>query len=484
MKQKSLAKNAIWNFLYSGVNMLFPLITAPYVSRILGASNLGEVDFSKSVVQWFVTFAAFGTTTYGVREIARVRENKEKMSKIFSELVTINFIVSILSTLAYFTFIFNNNQIAEELPLFIVMSLSIILNVFNIDWFYQGIEEYSYITIRNAIVKLLSLVAIFLFVQSQGDYIIYGLISVLGTSLSGILNLYNSRKFVDFSLKSLKLLSHFRSLLTFYSITFVINLYTNLDKTLLGFFDTSESVAYMTRSKTTTTVAISFSSSIAAVAMPRASYYLKNDRSKFNVILKEIPKFMMLLTIPITVGTILLAPEIMYILGGEEFLPASNLLRIVSLITIFSSLSTFLQSQVLVPSGNERLGLSASIVSSVVSLVANFTLIPSFSYMGAGIAVVLAEFTAVFTRYLFAKRAGFDSISFVNSSTIKFLAASISMSVPVLLIKQFVDSLFLSFVLAAVFGAATYFILLILLREKTIFYVINKVKNRIAKQAN
>src|SRR5699024_9655811 len=149
MKQKSLKKNAVWNFLYAGTNILFPLVTTPYVTRVLGATNLGQVDFARSFVQWFVVFAAFGITTYGVRTISQVRDQKKIMSKVFSELFALNLLFSIGSFLLYLLFIFNNSSLRSELPLFVVMSLSIILNTVNIDWFYQGIEEYNYITNRN-----------------------------------------------------------------------------------------------------------------------------------------------------------------------------------------------------------------------------------------------------------------------------------------------------------------------------------------------
>lgn len=482
MKQKSLVKNAIWNFLYSGLNIIFPLITTPYVSRILGATNLGRVDFARSIVQWFMIFAAFGITTYGVREISRVREDQGKMNKVFSELFTINFIFSIITTIIYFIFIFNNTQIADELPLFIVMSVSVILNAFNIDWFYQGIEEYSYITLRNGIIKLISIVSIFMFVNSNGDYIIYGLISVLGTSLSGILNVINSRKYVKYSYNGISPLIHLKSLWTFFFITLIISVYTNLDKTVLGFLDTIESVAYLTRVKMIQSVAIAVSSSIAAVAMPRASYYLSTDKDKYKKLILEIPNFMLLLTTPIAVGVMLLAPEIMFILGGEDFLPATDLLRIISITIIFSALSTFLQQQILVPSGNEELGLRASIYSSIVSLVANFILIPNFSYVGAGMALVLAEYTAMFTRYHLVKKAGFSYITFINSSTIKYFVASLSMFIPIFIIKNIVESLVKSFLLSACMGAIFYFVILLVLKEKIIFSVFKSIKEKVTEK--
>lgn len=466
MKQKSLKKNAVWNFIYTGTNILFPLITAPYVSRILGASNLGKVDFAKSFSQWFIVFAAFGIATYGVRAISQVRDEQEKINKVFSELFIINFIFSIFATVIYIIIIFSNSGFLEELPLFIVMMFSIVLNAVNIDWFYQGIEEYNYITNRNFIIKIASLIFIFIFVKSPDDYVVYGLISVLGIGLSGVLNVFHSRNYATFTFKSINLKKHIKSLSTFFLITFVISIYTNLDRTLLGFISTASSVAYLTRAKSVTSLGGTIANSIASVAMPRASYYLKSDFNSYKKLIQEVPKYMLILTIPMAVGIFSLSPEIMYILGGDDFLRASNLLAITSIVVVFSSLSTFLSQQVLVPSGNERYSLISSIISSVVSVVANIALIPQYGYIGAGFAMVLAELSAVISRFSFTRVLGYNFVRIINKSTIKYIMASLAMLLPIYIVKQSFDSYFISFILSAVIGLLTYCAFLLILKEE------------------
>ncbi|OMC63051.1 flippase, partial [Paenibacillus odorifer] len=183
MQKKSLVRNFIYNLIYTGLNLLFPLITAPYVSRVLGATNLGKVNFASTVVNWFVLFAAFGVTTYGVREVAKIKKKGKDLDKLFSEIFIINGVLSIIVTIIYLYVIFNVKEFNSEFSLFLIMSLSIILNMFSIDWFYQGIEEYRYITIRSTVFKVISLICIFLFVKEEGHYVIFGLISILSTSL-------------------------------------------------------------------------------------------------------------------------------------------------------------------------------------------------------------------------------------------------------------------------------------------------------------
>lgn len=483
-KQKSLAKNAVYNFLYTGVNTLFPLLTAPYVSRILGAENLGEVDFARSFVAWFLILSAFGTTQYGIREIAKVQGDKRKIGEVFSEIFTINALMSIISLIGYLVIILNNRQFTDQLPLFFIMSFSIALNVFNIDWFYQGIEEYSYITVRNAIIKLISLFAIFLFIKNEGDYIIYGIISVLGTSISGIFNLIHSKKYVRFSFKNINIFKNYRPLLVFFLISFVISIYTNLDLTLLGFIAGTESVAFLSRSKIITSISVSISNSISTVALPRASYYLSKDRKKYERLIEMIPNCILLLTLPITLGVFLLSSNIMFIIGGQEFLYATVILQIISPIIVFSSLSSFLHAQILVPNGYEKIGLWSSVFTSVVSLILNFILIPKYNVIGAAITLFIAEFIAVGSRYVIVKKLGYHSVTFFNRSTASYIISAFVMSIVVMFIQSVITNLFISFFISVILGAIIYFAILFLMKEKVTTMFLYNVHQKIINSLN
>ena len=479
MKQKSLIKNAMYNFLYTGLNLLFPLIISPYISRTLGASNLGEVNFATSIISWFLLFATFGTATYGVREVARQRDNKEKLNKLFSEIVVINGVLSLIVTVIYFILVVNIDQFSQELLLYLIMSLSIILNMFAIDWFYQGIEEYKYITIRSAIFKVISLVAILMFVRREDHYVIYGLISVLATSLSGILNFVYSRKFVRFSFKKINPFRHIKSLNVFFINTLIISTYTNLDQTLLGFFVNTKSVAFMNRSKAVINLAISVSTAISNVTLPRASYYINTNKEKFDDLLKIIPKFILWITIPMTVGVAVLAPNIMFLLGGEEFIEAAVLLQVISLTIVFAPLSGYLQNQILVPTGNEKFGLYAAIFSSIVSLALNFILIPAIGYLGAGFTVVIAELIAVTSRYYIVRyRLGYSTVNFWDKSTVLYLISALLMGGIVLFIRNSIENTFISLVVGVIIGAAIYFIVLLFYKESVMMLILSKIKKQ------
>lgn len=480
LKNKSLLKNAVFNSIYTGLNIIFPLVTAPYVSRVLGASNLGLVNFAASFVNWFVIIALFGTTTYGVREVARNKNDQKALNKVFSEIMIFNTIMSLLMFLIYMIVIVYVERFQAEFPLYTVMSLTLLLNMFSIDWLYQGLEEYGYITVRNVIFKVISIISMFVFIRDSQDYTVYGFISILATSLSGILNIIYSRNFVNFTIKNINVLKHIPRLSVFFSLALVVNLYTNLDQTLLGLLSTSTAVAFMSRSKTITSAAKAVATSISNVTLPRASYYLNTDKKKFADLIKVVPNFILWITIPLTIGIILLSSNIMYILGGEQFIEATISLQIVSPIIILGPLSSFLQNQFLVPTGNERYGLGAAILTSILSVGLNIYLIPRYGVNGASVTLVVSELFAVLSRIFIIKELiHYKDINIMNKNSFKYFVSVSIMGLSVLAVKSIALNPLIEFIFSALIGALVYFSILLFLKEEVTLLLEEKVKTKL-----
>lgn len=479
MKEKSLAKNAIWNFLYTGMNLFFPLIISPYVSRVLGAENIGKVEFAKSFLIWFTTFGSFGVTIYGIREIAKIRNNKALLSKVFKELFYINFLFSVVALFIYIVLIFTIPSLYADIRLMIVMSLTIIFNIFNIDWFYQGIEEYSYITKRNAVIKIVTLIATYVFITNKDDYIMYGFITVIGNGLVGFFNLNYAKNFVNFKESELNFYKHIPTLGTFFLSTFVVNIYTNSDATLMGFMskDSDTGVAYLQRAKSIKGIATTISLSIANVAMPRASYYISTNKELYLNLVKNVFNLILLLSLPTMIGISILSDEIMLLLGGETFLPAGNLLVLVSFSIVFAAASTFLQQQILIPNNQEKFGLIASIYSGITSVLLNLVLIPFFGYMGSGFAILIAEIVAVISRFNYSRKSGLGFRELIDYSLVKYITASVTMSVVIYGIKFMSYNYIITIILSIGFGSLIYFITLSILKERYSFLIYNKLVN-------
>lgn len=196
--------------------MIFPLITTPYISGILGATNIGKVNFATSVVGWFVIITSFGVQAYGVKEVAKIRNDKLKLSKFVSEMTTIELTTTVITTAVYAIAILIIPRFAEEKLVFIIMCITLLLNVFSYDWFFQGVEEFTYITIRSLLFKVIAIIAMFLLVKKEGDYVIYAGISVFALSAANILNLLYCKKFINWKRKGLELKKHLKPLGVFF----------------------------------------------------------------------------------------------------------------------------------------------------------------------------------------------------------------------------------------------------------------------------
>lgn len=186
-EKKSLVKNSIFNMIYKGFTALFPLITTSYISRVLLPAGVGRVGYANTIVAYFVLIASLGIPTYGVKAIAQSGETKEGRSRTFWELFFINLAATLMCIVAYYVFVDNFPHFADRKLLFQIMGLMLVLNIFNIDWFYQGMEEYSYIATRSIIVKILSFVAMLLFVKKAKDYVIYAFILCVATAGNNLL---------------------------------------------------------------------------------------------------------------------------------------------------------------------------------------------------------------------------------------------------------------------------------------------------------
>ena len=235
VKNKSIKKNFIYNSILTSANIVFPLITAPYLSYTLGAENIGKVNFATSIVNWFILISSFGIPRYGIREIARNRDNKKELTNTFWNLILIQASLSIIAIIVYLLAIFNVPRFESELNIHLMMVMMLILNVFSIDWFYQGIEEYSYITIRNIAFKIISIILMFAIVKNSDDYMIYAGINIFGLCFNNVLNYLNTKKYIDKKMYKLEILTYLKELRIYFFTTLIIALYTQLDQLFIGY---------------------------------------------------------------------------------------------------------------------------------------------------------------------------------------------------------------------------------------------------------
>lgn len=479
MSKKSIKTNYIYNLLLTGLNLLFPLITSPYISKVLGATNIGKVNYAFAIANWFVLIASFGIPTYGIREIAKTRNNKKEMSNVFWDLIFFKVIISTIVLIIYVVMIFTVPKLYDEIGLFLIMIILIVLNVFQIEWFFQGIEEYKFITIRSIIVKVFSLIMIMLLVKNKQDYIVYALITIIGVAFSNLLNYRYSKKYVKYYKHKVDFKRHLPFLKIFFISSLVISVYKQMDQIILGSYAQPFELAYYTRSRNITNIGLQITIALTTVLVPKAAYLFENDYKEYKKLICNSINYIYIIAVPCTVGIALLSKEVMFFFGGNEFVNGRYSLMILSLLVIFISIGTWQYNQILIPAGEEKIGLRLQTMSACISLLLNFIIVPQMGYIGTSIVIVFIEAFGTFIGGMLIKRWHKDiKIKYLSKTLFKSIVASSIMSIVVIFIKDTMKGNNIILFSSIVCGAFCYGIMLIILREKIVLKLINQIYRR------
>ena len=323
LKGKSIRLNFIMNALLAVSNIIFPLISFRYASRILLPEGIGKVSFATSVVTYFSMFAQLGIPTYGIRVCAQIRDDREILSRTVHELLGITLVMDLISYVLLAITIFCIPSIWEERFLFVIISSIIFLNSIGMEWLYKGLEEYTYITVRSIAFKILALIALFLMIRQQSDYLIYGFISIFAASASNLLNFIHVGKYVNLRRpEGCQWKRHLRPVLVFFGMSCAATIYTNLDSVMLGFMTTNADVGYYNAAIKIKTVLVSMITALGAVLLPRSSYYVeRGEMEEFKKISRKAIGFILLCAPPTVVYFIFYAKESIQLLSGDAFLP-------------------------------------------------------------------------------------------------------------------------------------------------------------------
>lgn len=401
--KKSLINNALFNVLYRMLNVFFPLITSMYVSRVLLSSGIGKVAYAQNIVQYFIIFASLGIPTYGAREIAKVRDSKSAYSKVFWELFVINGLATLGCILAYYTFVFVSPMFNATRTLNCVVGIVLTLNFFNIDWFYQGQEEYKYIALRSCIIKIVSLCSIFAFVKTQSDFIVYAAIQSLATAGNYVFNFIHLKRYINRPVANFDFKRHMKPVLILLSSTIAVELYTLLDTTMLGYLCTDSIVGYYTNSVKLVKMITTFISAISAVLLPRLSYYYGNGEKKlFDQVISTSTKMMIWITIPCSIGLFFVSDSVITLFFGQDFAPAISITKILCILIFAISLNNLFGTQILVTVGKEKLLLVSVMAGAITNLILNSILIPRIQANGAALASAASEVVVLLFTFVFA----------------------------------------------------------------------------------
>lgn len=481
-KYQSVRFNFIMNFILTLSNFIFPLVTFPYVSRVLGAEGIGTVSFATSIIGYFSMIGMLGIPTYGIRACAKVRDNEEKLTRTVQEIVLLNSLVMFFALLALGIAVLTIDKLEQEKLLYLVMSSSLIFNVLGVDWLYRALERYTYITIRSILFKLLSLVLMFWLVKDSTHYAIYGGITIFAAVGSNLLNFINMRRVVSLKpAKDLNLSQHLRPTLSFFLLTVSTQIYLNMDTTLLGFIKDNMEVGYYSAAVKIKQILVSVVTSLGAVLLPRLSYYYEKQRiDEFKTLVKKALNFVFLIAVPLVAYFILNARESVLFLSGTDFLPATLPMQLIMPAALFIGLSNLMGMQILVPTHREKLVIYSTVVGAGVDLIINSFAIPLFGARGAALASSLAELSVVLVQLYYLRELVLPMLQ-----SIGILKISLSAALSALLMLMVKTSLSMSnfwlLVSTALIFFASYGLLLLIfkgsLTGQLMSSVLKKIRN-------
>lgn len=471
---KSLASNAIYNILYKSLNVLFPLVTITYVSRVLSPVGIGKVASAQNIVSYFVIIASLGIPTYGVKRIAECYDDRLKCSKTFSELIIINAISSVICTISYLGMVYSFPYFENKIMLSLIVGIQLFVNIFNVDWFYQGREEYKYIMLRSFFVKLIALIAVFLFVHEIEDYNIYALIITLSTVANFAFNIARLPHYVSFQRKGLDLVSHLRPVIILLATTISIEIYTLADTTMLALFKGDETVGYYTNSSKAIGITRVMITSACAVFLPRLNYFLSHGRKDDFYLLASKGIYMLLtFSLPAAFGIMLLADNCTYILFGQDFEPSIWAIRILSFSIVTVAISNFTGYQILVSLGKEQIILYSTIIGAIINVLLNSFLISPYGHYGAATASVITELIIASYQFYYVSKQ--MPVLMPNGFLSQIILPLISMVVVVVTIKSIFTNVIIEALFACILGGITYFFVGLYESNKTIELIKKKI---------
>lgn len=473
---KSLAKNSIYNIIYQLLSLIFPLISSMYVARIIMEDGVGKVAYAQNIASYFTAIALLGFPSYGIREIAKTKDNPFKCNRTFFELFFINAMSTTFATIAYIVTILNINDFRKELPLYLCVGITVWLNYANIDWFYQGKEEYGYITVRSLSIKFISLVALFIFVKQKDDYIIYALISSCGTACNYILNLFHARKYIRLNFEKLNIRKHISSLLILGIVTFLGNIYNKVDITMLGIMTNDAVVGYYSNAHKIILIAVSCCIAVTTVFMPRLSYYFQEDKRALNSLVNSGLKFLIFIIVPATIGVAMLASEVMVIFYGESFAPAGKTLSLFAPILLICPIGDLLCYQLLISAGKEKKRIYTSFWATVVNISLNAILIPKWQQNGAVVASIISEI--IVNGLLLPDILRIVKIDIELKYIGKVVVAAAIMLAGILGLKRIVGGRLAYVLYASLFGMFLYFGTSVILKNEILKMICDRIRKK------
>jgi len=470
---KNLAKNFFYQSIFQLTKILIPIITVPIVSKALGPQGIGMYNYSFSIAQYFVLIGGLGVSLYGNREIALKWHKKEDISKTFWEIFIFKAVITLIALLLYFTLIiFIDNK-----EFFLVQSIIILSVLFDISWFFMGIEDFKKTSMINLVVQIITFICILLFVKTTNDAIVYTFIQAVGMLLSQVFVWLFVKEYVHLEKFSFrKSMAHIKGSIEYFIPQVAIMFYTNINKTILGIFLGSAAVGYFSNSLQLNNVFITVITTIDIVLLPHMSgLFAKNNISKIVDLMKNTLHLQLFFSIPIMFGILTVYDKLIPWFFGEKFIFINKVVPFFSILIVIIPLGMAISRQYLMPVGKVREYNKSVLVGAVINILLNLLLLPTIGFFGVVIANIAAEiFVTLIRTRSFLKDTSFK---FNIQKIIVFILSAVIMCLVTRYITKNMAATVITNLIQLVIAVPIYFLLTALLKQNPIIPLIKKLKS-------
>ncbi len=480
MKKKSLGLNAVLNGIRTTLNLLFPLITFPYVSRVLQVVNVGKYNFAASVNSYFLLIAALGISTYAIREGTKFRSDRQTFSQFASEIFSINIFTSLISYVLLAICLILVPKFHDYTVILLVFSIEIIFTTLGTEWLYSVFEEYAYITIRSIAFKVISIILLFVLVKKPEDYIAYAGITVFANAGSNILNFIRARRYCDIRITfHCNWKDHLIPMLIIFAAQAATSIYVNSATTILGFLTSDYEVGIYSVSSRIYRIVKQLLSAVLIVSVPRLAMLKgQNKIEEYRTTLTKILNVLVILVVPSVVGLFALSHEIVLLISSSAYIRAEVSLKMLSVALFFCIFGWFFNQCVLIPAKKEKIVLVATIISAVLNVVLNFALIPFWQENAAAFTTIIAEAIMMFVCIKYGlKEVKLKAGVFKNITTV--MIGCVSVVVVCSLIKLLDLTYVWTIVFSIIGSCLSYGGVLLLLKNEIISHFLKKIFRKV-----
>ncbi|WP_160674315.1 flippase [Clostridium sp. C8-1-8] len=476
----SVIKNYFYNTVYQVLILIIPLLTMPYLTRIFTPGQLGLNSYTLSIVNYFMLIGTLGMQIYGNRQIAFVRDDKEKLRRYFWSLYVTQGITSLLALIAYYVFV--GTFVNQDKFVYIIQGLNMLTVFFDISWLFMGLEDFKKVVIRNSIAKLLGLVSIFVFVRSSDDLVLYILLTIIINGISFLtMWIYVPKNIgkivvdIDIIKKTIK------PLISLFLPQIASQVYMLLSRTLVGVLSTNEQVAFYDYSQKIVRVILSLISSIGIVMLPMISNIIsKGRREEVNKIVEQAFKIVSYVAFPMAFGVMAISKILVSWFLGKDYSSVGGLIAISSIIIIAVSWANIIGVQYLIGTKQENKYTQSVVIAAVINFIMNLIVIPKFGALGAVVAIIVAEFVGSIVQLVLTRKQ--LPVLKMVLATWKFLVGSIVMCIVVMKVGDFINKAILANIIQVIVGGVIYIAMMFILKDDTQIIIIEKIKAILLKK--